>query len=276
MPKPTSILGSVETKEIKLGAGRIFRGGVSATFLGTAKFDTNSLGSGATGWEDMMAIANDATIQATANMYKFMNGVPATFKKGFVTGRDAQLSVTLDEFRSRAIQTALGLNSPINKLSATLMTISGSPTATVFTVDTVSGLAVGDELVVEASSGLLAASTNSGIVDLIASLTITLRQALRDVPAATWVSKKRVSTKLPFGGSDVKTYPLIFVVDFVQDKKQFVAFAPKVSSAGSFNPGMGGGADHAKIGLAWDIYGQYDSDLDDNVLFNFFLFEDEA
>lgn len=278
MAKPTSILGSVETKQIKLGAGRVYRGGASATFAGTAKFDSASLGTGATQWEDLRSMANDATISNTANMFKYMNGVPSVFKKGVVTGREATLQATFDEFKSRIIQTALGLNNPVNKLAATLMTIaaSPSPTASVFTVDTVTGLVAGDEIVVEAASGSLAASSNSGLVDSIATLAITLREPLRDTPVSTWVAKKRVSTKLCFGGSDVKTYPLLFVTDFVLDKKQFVAFFPKVSSQGSFNPAMGGGTDSAKIGISWDAYGVYDADVDDNVLCSFFVFEDEA
>lgn len=277
MTKPTSILGSVEPKQIKLGAGRIFRGGASATFPGTAKFDTNSLGTGATAWEDLRCIANDLTINWSAGMYKYSNGVPSVFKKGVVTSREGTLQATFDEFKSRIIQTALGLNNPINKLSATLMTATGTPTSTIIAFDTVSGLAVGDEIVVEAVSGSLPASSNSGLVDSIASLTVTLREPLRDgAPVAGWVAKKRVSTKLPFGGSDVKTYPMLLCFDFVVEKKQVVVFIPKASSQGSFAPSLGGGTDHAKTGITFDLYGVYDSDLDDNALAHVFLFEDEA
>lgn len=277
MTKPTSILGSVEAKQIKLGAGRIFRGAANATFAGTAKFDTNSLGSGLTAWEDLRCIANDATINLNADTYKYMNGVPAVLKKVVVTGRQGTLQATFDEFKSRIMQTALGLNNPINKLGATLMTATGSPTSTVIAFDTVSGLAVGDEIVVESVSGSLAASSNSGLVDSIVSLTVTLREPLRDgAPSAGWVAKKRISSKLVFGGSDVKTYPLLICYDFVVDKKQLVVFFPKASSLGSFSPAMGGGTDSAKIGIQFDLYGVYDSDLDDNVLAQFFVFEDEA
>ena len=277
MAKPLSILGVVETKEIKLGAGRVFRGGSAATFAGTAKFDSNNLGSGTTGWEDLAAIANDAAIASTATMFNFKNGVPGTFKKGFVTGRDAKLTFTMDEFKSRNIQTVLGLNNPINKLASTLMTIQASPapTSSVFTMDTVTGLNAGDEIVVEASSGLLAASSNAGIVDNIATLAVTMRQALRDAPSSTWVAKKRISTKLPFGGSQVQTFPMIFVVDFVVDKRQFVVFIPKASSDGTFNPAMGGGTANAKMQGSFDMYGVYDADLDDNILCSYYILEDE-
>lgn len=255
MAKPLSILGTVETKEIKLGAGRTFRGGASATFAGSAKFDSNSLGSGATLWEDLAAIAQDATITSKANMYKYTSGVPGTFKKGFVTGRDAQLSFTMDEFKSRNIQTILGLNNPINKLALGLMTVAASPapTSSVFTVDTVTSYNAGDEIVVDPVSGGLATSTNSGIISSIATLAITMRQSLRDTPVAGWVAKKRMSTKLPFGGSDVATFPLLFVVDFVVDKRQFVCFMPKVSSDGNFNPALGGGTKQADAKVTFDM-----------------------
>lgn len=273
MAKPTSILGSVELKQIKLGAGRLFRGtSASVAFAGTAKFDTNTPG---TSWEDMKCIAQDATINASADMYRYSNGVPSTFKKGFITGRQTQLNVTFDEFRSRVVQTALGLNNPINKLGAQEYVAGGTPTSTVILLDTVTGLSVGDELVFASATGGLPASVNSGIIDAINTLTVTMREPLLNTPVSGWKAKERVSTKLCFGGSDVATYPLLFVVDFVLDKKQFVVHINKASSAGNFAPNMGGGSESAKVGVAFDCYGVYDSDLDDNVLASFFMFEDE-
>lgn len=277
MAKPTSILGVVETKEIKIGAGRIFRGTSAATsFAGTAKFDTNN--PGAT-WEDMGCIATDTTLASNVTMFKYTNGVPTALKKAFVTGRDATLTSSFDEFKSRVLQTALGLKAPINKLVSTLYTVQASPTPTniLFALDTISGLNAGDELVVEATSGLLPASTNAALIDSIATLTINLRTAnpLFQTPASTWVAKKRMSTKLCFGGSDVATYPLLYVIDFVSDKRQIVFFFPKVSSTGSFSPKMGAGTAAAMVSIPFDCYGVYDADLDDNVLTEMFLFEDE-
>lgn len=275
MVTSTPILGSVETKQLKLGKGRFFLGSPSATFDGTAKFDTSN--PGAT-WEDLMCIGDNVQVNASAGMFQYKNAVPTVTKKKFVIGRDLVVSAEFDEFKSRVIQTALGLLAPINKLGATLMTVQGAPgpTASAFTVDVATGLNTGDEIVVAATSGALASSQNSGLVSsAAAAVAITLRQPLFVAPSAGWVAKKRISSKLVFGSSDVRSYPLLFVVDFVVDKKQFVMFFPTVSSAGTFNPDLGGGQSHAKIGISWDCHAVVDSDVADNVLAVTYLFEDE-
>lgn len=267
MPQGAGIQGTVELRQIKLGAGRIFRGTSAATFDGTVKFDTNS--PGAT-WEDLGATEPDTQINCSSSPFIYKNGVPSARKKGFVIAREATVAVNFSEFKARLLQLALGLVAPINKLSATLMTVAASPapTNTIFTVDTVSGLAANDEVVLASASGGLAASSARGIVSSIATLAITLRQAISSTfgtVVSTWVAKKVISTKLPFGGSDVDTYPLLFVKDFIGGA-QIVWFFPQVASMGNLNPAMGSQSENVKIPITFDAYGIYDADLNDIAL----------
>ena len=85
MTTSTALLGSVETKQIKLGHGRIFLGtSGSSSFDGTAKFDTSSPGSA---WEDLRCIGNNVTLTCNAGVFAYKNAVPSVTKKKFITGR---------------------------------------------------------------------------------------------------------------------------------------------------------------------------------------------
>lgn len=275
--KSTSLQGVVQEKNVKMGAGRMFLGDSTAVFDGTAKFDTNNPGSH---WEDLGAMAQNVTVNMTTTMLMYKQGIPSNIKKTFVQGRDGTLQAEFDEFKARVIQTALGLIKPINRMAGNNYVIQASPapTAQVFTLDQVSGLNVGDEVVHATSNGLLTNATDAALVDSIVGNVVTLKSPLPNgAPTALDALDVRISAKLVFGSSDVRTYPLLFVVDFVTDKKQFVSFFPKVSSKGAFNPtGLHSlGSDHVKTTIQWDIYGVYDADVDDIALAQFFPFEGE-
>jgi hypothetical protein len=273
MVTSTPILGTVETRNIKLGAGRFFRGIAGATFAGTSKFDTANPGSS---FEDLGECAADANVSATQSPFIFRNGVPSTRKKGFVIGREAQINLNFNEWKSRIMQTAIGLTAPINKLAAQEYVVQASPapTNTIFTFDTVTGLAVNDEIVLGATTGALPASPAKGLISAIDTLQVTLRQAIPSAlltVASGYKAKEVISTKLPFGGSDVDTFPALYVIDFIGGA-QVVWFFPQVASMGNFGPGMGSGTQNAQIPITFDAYGVYDSDLADNVVcipFNF-------
>lgn len=270
-----AILGTVETKMLKLGAGRIYLGtSPTATFDGTAKFPTNAPGPD---WEDLRCLGQNVTLNANTSMFAYKNAVPSVTKKKFVIGRDVTLSADFEEFKSRMVQAALGILAPVNKLAATEYVVQAAPgpTSQIFTLDSVAGLNLGDELVIASATGGLASTQNAGLIGAINTLAITLREPAQTAPVAGWKVKKRISSKLIIGGSDVLVYPLIFVVDFVQDKKQFVAFFPNVSSAGSFSPNLGGGQSNTTVAVAWDCYGAYDAAIADNVLASMYMFEGE-
>jgi hypothetical protein len=275
MGKALSVTGTHESKHIKLGVGRIFIGSQSATFDGTTKFNSLTIPSG---WEDLGDLGQDVTLNNTTELFKFANGTPALVKRSYVTGREATLQATFNEYKARIIQIAIGLSNPINKVTgSTTVSASPTPTSTVFTVASASSFAVGDEIIVETVAGDCATSTNTGLISAIATNAITLRQALpKGAPTTGDTVKKRTSAKLVIGGGSVPTYPLLFVVDFQLDNKQFVMFFPKVSSQGTFNPAFGNAKENAKIGVTWDLYGVTDSDFGDSVLAAAYIFEDET
>lgn len=275
MAKSISLLGQFESKLIKMGTGRLFLGTSSgSTFDGTAKFDTNNPGAS---WEDAGAIANDFTIAATTDKFKFMNALPSVTRKTFVIGRDATITATFDEFKARVVQTALGLLAPFNIVSGSELVVqaSPSPTAKVFTLDSVTGLAPGDEVVV-GTTATLPSTANSGLVDSISGAQITLRAALPSGAPATGAKvKERVCAKLIFGGTDAREYPLLFVVDFVNDNKQFVALVPRACAQGNFQPNFNGGKQNIQTAVTWDTLALYDSGIDALSLITCFIFEGE-
>lgn len=277
MPKATSLMGLIETKQIKLGTGRLFLGSTAAVFPGTAKFDTTVVNSG---WLDLGVIGNDAVIQPKADKFIYKNALPEVARKTFVISREATIQATFDEFGAKVIQRALGLNAPFNVLAAAAPTVVGSPTptSTTFKLTSIATLNAGDEVVVETNTGNLTASTNSGLIDSIdtVGVAITLRQPLPNgAPAASDTLRVRTSTKLIVGDIQDATYQLLFVVDMLQDKKQFVSYMPIVNAQANFQPSVGGGKDIARTQITWDMSALYDSQIDNLALFSMFIFEGE-
>lgn len=268
-----ALRGDSDLTQIKLGAGRIYQGQTSSVvFDGTLKFDTITPPAN---WRDLGVIMQDVTLNLAATEFAFKTGLPSTRKKTFITGRDGTIQGTFAEFNALINQITMGLLAPINKLGASgpfTVAASPAPTSSTFTLDATTGLAVGDEVVVEAVAGSLAASNNRGIIKSITGLDIVVENPLYLTPASTWKVREVVSTKLVFGGGDVKTYPLLFVVDLLGGK-QVTYFFPSVSSQGNHNPNFGGGTENMRNQIQFEAYGVLDTDINDMILAACFVFE---
>jgi len=267
--------GNVELKQIKLGAGRLFIGQTSSvTFDGTTKFNTESP---ASNWKDLGNIANEATLNMTVDMFTLKNGIPSLAKKRFIIGRDGELTVTSNEFSSYVNRLALGLAAPVNKLTGVEKVVAGSPspTASIFTLDAVTGLAVGDEIAVAATTGDLASTDNKGLIQAIDTLQITLTAPLYAAPSAGWKVQENRSTKLWFGGGVLPTYPLLYVIDLLENK-QVVYYFGRVSIKPDYSIDNGRGVENAKLSLVFQTYGVNDTDANASCLCVIYTFEDEV
>lgn len=264
--------GNVELSQIKLGAGRVFQGLTpTVLFDGTAKFNTEAP---AANWRDLGNVSNNASLNMVTDMFTLKNGIPSLAKKRFIIGRDGTLEITLNEFGAYVNQVALALAAPVNKLDATARTVSASPTptASVFTLSSVAGLAAGDEIVSETVAGNLPSSNNRGIIDNIVGSQVTLEQPLFTAPISADTVKKVISTKLWFGGAALPTYPLLYVIDLTEGK-QIVYYFPRTSVKGDYNPDTGNGTENMKLKLTFETYSANDTDAGTAILCAVYLFE---
>lgn len=278
-----AIRGDIQDiKQIKLGSGRCFQGQTdSVVFDGTVKFNTATP---AANWRDLGVLMNNVTLNLQAGEFAFKTGVPSVRKKTYIVSRDGSLQVEFEEFSALLSQIAMGLNSPVNKLTGSEMTVTSYSSVTkILVVNSTAGLLVGDELVFDTASGVYPTSNNKGLISTVDSGTqVTLRGDGFYKPVDnTYVGKKVVSTKLAFGGSNVKTYPFLFVIDIldpagVTTPKQIVYFFPKVSAQGNYSPALGGGSKNMTNQITFEAYGIIDTDLADIMLAACYVFESEA
>lgn len=261
MTTSTALLGTIEQKNIKVGAWRFFAAPYDTYIDEAVRFDTVNPPAP---FLDLGAVGQDASINLSKQLYRYMNGVPQVLKQIRVTGIDFNLGITLDQFSGANLARAIyGTNYAIKKFksSPAIVQATGTPNGNVILMPSVANWQEGDYAALASSpSGLVTTSDEYKVVEISGLNLIFDRDVSTVFSAAPYVGDIE-SWKVPFGTSAPNKIAIVGCWDEESNGIQMLLAIPRATIDGNFGSGGIPAQQHQKITLNVLAQGFFDLDI---------------
>lgn len=267
----TSILGSLETKNILIGAWRWFAAPFDTYIDETTRFDTNNPPAP---FIDLGASTEESSLSMNKQMIKYMSGVPSVIKHAKVTSLDFTVTFTLDQFSGFNLSRAIyGPGYAIKKFvsSPAIVLATAIPAGNIVNMTSSTGYIEGQYIALASSTiGLVNSIDEYRIIEISGNNLILDRNVSTVFASAPYVAMIE-SWKIPFGTSKTCQAAIVGCWDDESDGIQFVIAIPRAIIDGNFNGALPATV-NAKIPLTVTGQAFYDVDLTDNVVANLLRF----